>query len=116
MLCLQPLGVENGANLWSLNPPLDNLDAKKFDWNATGLLSSLDYCNNGGKLEDMLTLLDNNLDMRIGWPDNCPTSRAERITFDDIEQLCIRMAEHALEINGKFKADPCHSGVLTILL
>ena len=54
--------------------------------------------------------------MKIDWPNqnclanlNVPTTitntttntKAETITFDDIEQLCIRMAEHALEINGK---------------
>lgn len=32
----------------------------------------------------------------------CPmTTMGETVTFhDDMEQLCIRMAEHALEING----------------
>ena len=99
----QPPQLDNSTNPWSLNEHLDNLDAKKLDWNATGQLSSLDYYNNdSGKIEDMLNLFDNNLDMSLtfGWPNNCPATMAETIKFDDIEQLCIRMAEHALDING----------------
>ena len=33
------------------------------------------------------------------WPANRQT--VDTVTFDDIEQLSIRIAEHALEINGK---------------
>src|SRR5699024_2453836 len=101
----QPLVQDNRPPLWCLNEQMEQLDAKKLGWNATGLLPSVDYYDNGGKqLEDMLNLFDNNLDMSVtiaGWPNNCPATMAETITFDDIEQLCIRMAEHALDINGE---------------
>lgn len=115
---LQPHDFDNGNDnlysLWSLNGQVlgndDSGEAKKAaDWKAaTGLLSSLDLCSGDGHhLEDMLSnLLDTTSDISLStigsWESTakCPPPETGT-TFNDIEQLCIRMAEHALDISGE---------------
>lgn len=105
-------GNDNLYSLWSLNGQVlgndDSGEAKKAaDWKAaTGLLSSLDLCSGDGHhLEDMLSnLLDTTSDISLStigsWESTakCPPPETST-TFNDIEQLCIRMAEHALDIS-----------------
>lgn len=108
---LVDLDNDNLYSLWSLNDQLlneeDNGEAKKADWKAaTGLLSSLDLCRDS-HLGSMLSnlLVDSNSDMSLtmeSWESSKGSSQSEAVTtFNDIEQLCIRMAEHALDISGK---------------
>lgn len=110
---LVDLDNDNLHSLWSLNDQSlsdeDSGEAKKADWKAaTGLLSSLDLCSES-HIGNMLTnfLVDTNSDMSLtmqSWESSKGSSHSETVTtFNDIEQLCIRMAEHALDISGTSK-------------
>lgn len=107
---LVDLDNDNLYSLWSLNEHCpdkdDNGEAKKADWKAaTGLLSSLDLCGDGHLGNMLSNLLESNSDMSLNmesWESSKESSKSETgTTFNDIEQLCIRMAEHALDISGK---------------
>ena len=67
-----------------------------FDWNSTSLIKNLEMLNllNNINTDDALSPVKD--DYYVNSDRNSPTT-SETFAFDDIEKLCIQMAEHALE-------------------